>query len=168
MWCRGRSLPMMIGHFVPHNDPHWLHFLRLQEIMELVFAPTVHPDTPPGCHCRKLGDIQGSVPNKYIEAKDALPHSHTWKGNSVHRCIVRPCSYMCTQYSYTYNIHIVPNLTIAGPTTSLSCILHTIFCRVGPPIHHWTMQYEAKHQYFNLNNWLPQWEITSTSVTLLQ
>lgn len=38
---------MMIGHFVPHDDTHWLHFLQLHEIMELAFAPTVHPDTPP-------------------------------------------------------------------------------------------------------------------------
>ena len=36
----------MIGHFVPEDEPHWLHFLQLLDIMEIVFAPTVHPDTP--------------------------------------------------------------------------------------------------------------------------
>ena len=46
MWTLGRLLPVIIGHKVPEGDPHWLHFLELLEIMDLLFSPIVHPETP--------------------------------------------------------------------------------------------------------------------------
>jgi len=46
MWTLGRLLPAMIGHKAPEGDPHWLHFLELLEIMDLLFSPIVRPETP--------------------------------------------------------------------------------------------------------------------------
>lgn len=46
MWALGRMLPLMIGHYVPENDEHWMHFIELLDIVDLIFSPTVHPNTP--------------------------------------------------------------------------------------------------------------------------
>ena len=36
----------MIGHFVPENDEHWLHYIELLDIVDLIFSPILHPNTP--------------------------------------------------------------------------------------------------------------------------
>ena len=44
-----RLLPIMIGnhgHHVPHEEPHWVHFLQLLDIMEIVFAPVLEENVP--------------------------------------------------------------------------------------------------------------------------
>lgn len=41
-----RLLPIMIGHRVPHGEPHWVHFLQLLDIMEIVFAPVLEENVP--------------------------------------------------------------------------------------------------------------------------
>jgi len=46
MWTLGRMLPVMIGHYVPEDDQHWIHFIELLDIVDLIFSPTVHPNTP--------------------------------------------------------------------------------------------------------------------------
>lgn len=46
MWTLGRLLPVMIGHFIPQDDEHWIHYTQLLEIVDLIFAPTVNPETP--------------------------------------------------------------------------------------------------------------------------
>ncbi|XP_065897824.1 uncharacterized protein [Dysidea avara] len=46
MWTLGRMLPVMIGHFIPQDDEHWLHYIQLLDIVDLIFAPTVNPETP--------------------------------------------------------------------------------------------------------------------------
>ena len=38
MWTLARFLPFAIGHMVPEDDEYWENFLRLLEIMDIVFA----------------------------------------------------------------------------------------------------------------------------------
>jgi len=44
MWCLARLLPLMIGHKVPKNDRHWLNFLQMLDIIDIVFAPVITQD----------------------------------------------------------------------------------------------------------------------------
>jgi len=46
MWTLGRMLPVMIGHLIPQEDEHWVHYVQLLEIVDLIFAPTVNPESP--------------------------------------------------------------------------------------------------------------------------
>ena len=46
MWTLGRMLPVMIGHFVPQRDEHWMHYIELLDIVDLIFSPILHPSTP--------------------------------------------------------------------------------------------------------------------------
>lgn len=41
MWCFCRMLPFMIGHLIPTGDEHWVNFLRLLEIIDLLMAPCI-------------------------------------------------------------------------------------------------------------------------------
>ena len=36
----------MIGHYVPENDEHWIHYIELLDIVYLIFSPTVHSNMP--------------------------------------------------------------------------------------------------------------------------
>lgn len=44
MWLFGRILPLIIGHKIPADDDHWLNFLRMMEITDLLFCPTLEED----------------------------------------------------------------------------------------------------------------------------
>ena len=46
MWTLGRLLPVMIGHIIPEDNTHWLHYLEILDIMDLLFSPFVRPETP--------------------------------------------------------------------------------------------------------------------------
>lgn len=46
MWTLGRLLPVVIGHMVPIEDPHWIHYLQLLEIMDFLFVPMVRSIDP--------------------------------------------------------------------------------------------------------------------------
>lgn len=46
MWTLACYLPPLIGRNFDASDPHWLHYLKLLDIMDLVFSPTVQPETP--------------------------------------------------------------------------------------------------------------------------
>lgn len=47
MWTIGRLLPLMIGHFISEDDDHWIHYIiQLLDIIDIVFSPTLDPDTP--------------------------------------------------------------------------------------------------------------------------
>ena len=41
MWLFGRLLPQMIGQWIPRENEHWLSFLLLLEIVDILFAPDV-------------------------------------------------------------------------------------------------------------------------------
>ena len=44
MWLLGCVLPLIIGDYVPDDDEHWLLFLRLMEVVDLLFAPKLTRD----------------------------------------------------------------------------------------------------------------------------
>lgn len=44
IWLLGRILPLVIGEHVPDDDEHWILFLCLMDIVDLVFAPTTTED----------------------------------------------------------------------------------------------------------------------------
>ena len=46
MWTLARLLPVMIGHLISDDDPHWKHYLELLEIVNLIFSPIVRPEIP--------------------------------------------------------------------------------------------------------------------------
>ena len=46
MWTLARMLPVMVGHYVSEDDEHWLHYIELLDIVDLIFSPTLHPNTP--------------------------------------------------------------------------------------------------------------------------
>ena len=51
MWLLARILPLAIGSVVPENDPYWLNYLRLLEIMDFLFAGTIHREDCGYLHC---------------------------------------------------------------------------------------------------------------------
>ena len=44
MWTLGRFLPLLVGHLVEDDDDHWLNFLCLLDIMDILFARPVTAD----------------------------------------------------------------------------------------------------------------------------
>ena len=44
MWCLSMLLPLMIGDKVPESDLRWKNFLRLLEIIDILFAPVLSED----------------------------------------------------------------------------------------------------------------------------
>lgn len=44
MWCLCRLLPLMIADKVPESDLRWKNFLRLMEIIDILFAPVLSED----------------------------------------------------------------------------------------------------------------------------
>ena len=41
MWCLGRILPLLIGNFIPDDDPFWNNYLSLLTIIDFLFAPAL-------------------------------------------------------------------------------------------------------------------------------
>ena len=39
VWCLGRYLSLLIGDLIPEDDEIWCNFLRLLEIIDIMFAP---------------------------------------------------------------------------------------------------------------------------------
>ena len=38
-WSLARMLPLLVGDLVPEDDPHWLNFLLLLSIIDIIMAP---------------------------------------------------------------------------------------------------------------------------------
>ena len=38
-WTLARMLPLLVGDLVPDDDPHWLNFLLLLSIIDIIMAP---------------------------------------------------------------------------------------------------------------------------------
>ena len=43
-WTLGHLLPLMIGSYVPEDDPHWRHYSSLLEILRYALAPQILPE----------------------------------------------------------------------------------------------------------------------------
>lgn len=67
MWTLARYLPLLIGRSVPEDDSHWLHYLELLDILDLVFAQVVRPDTP--------SYLQVTLENHITDFRDLYPHA---------------------------------------------------------------------------------------------
>ena len=44
MWLLGRLFLQMIGHWIPRENEHWLSYLRLLEIADILLAPCIAVD----------------------------------------------------------------------------------------------------------------------------
>ena len=44
MWLLARILPLVIGDMVPEDDERWLNFLKMMEIVDILFSPRVTED----------------------------------------------------------------------------------------------------------------------------
>ena len=44
MWTLGRFLPLVIGHLVPFDNELWINYLRLLDIMDVLFASKVNKE----------------------------------------------------------------------------------------------------------------------------
>ena len=41
MWTLGRFLPLAIGHLISKDNEYWINYLRLLNIMDILFSPRV-------------------------------------------------------------------------------------------------------------------------------
>ena len=73
-WCFARLLPVMIAHLIPDDNAHWLHFLELFDIVDIVFAPVIAKNTP--AHLQVL--IESNLSNFVSLYPDAsvIPKQH--------------------------------------------------------------------------------------------
>ena len=46
-WSLVRLFPLIVGSLIPEDNPNWLYYLQLLDIIDHIFTPVVHPDTPP-------------------------------------------------------------------------------------------------------------------------
>lgn len=44
MWLLGRVLPVMLGHLISEDDEHWLCFLKLLHIVQMLLSPVITSD----------------------------------------------------------------------------------------------------------------------------
>lgn len=65
MWTLGRFLPFVIGHRIPEGNEHWENFLRLLEIMDILFARCI-----PAEEC---GYLEALISDHHSCFKDLYP-----------------------------------------------------------------------------------------------
>lgn len=44
MWLLGRMIPFMVGNKVPPDDEHWINYMDLLTIVDLLLAPELTKD----------------------------------------------------------------------------------------------------------------------------
>ena len=44
MWLLGRIMPVMIGDLVPEDDERWTLFLKIMDIVDILFCPKINED----------------------------------------------------------------------------------------------------------------------------
>ena len=76
MWLLGRLLPIMIGHKVPEGDDHWLNYLDLLIITDLLLAPELTEDDV--AHLSdNIKHVLESLPQFEIPSKKCRSHPDT-------------------------------------------------------------------------------------------
>ena len=118
----------MIGHYVPENDEHWMHYIELLDIVDLIFSPTVHPNMPGYLEVTIEENLEMFV--TLYGGASIIPKMHFL----IH--VPRLLERQVIIYVHTF----IP----LNPHVDESFIL----CRFGPLVRFWTMRFEAKHQYF--------------------
>lgn len=74
MWCFARHLPQMIGHLIPFNNPHWLHFLELLDIVDTVCAPVMEKNTAASLQVLVESNLKSFV--ELYAAATVIPKQH--------------------------------------------------------------------------------------------
>ena len=67
MWTLGRFLPLVIGHLVPESDPYWENFLRLLDIMDIIFAPCIGPQA--------CGELEALISDHHCTFTEIYPNA---------------------------------------------------------------------------------------------
>ena len=67
MWLLGRLLPQMVGHKVPDDDDHWINFIDLLWIVDLLLAPELTEDD--AVHTATL------ISDHHLQFKILYPHA---------------------------------------------------------------------------------------------
>lgn len=76
MWTFARFLPLVIGHLIPEDDAHWINFLCLLDIMDILFACPVGAEA--------FGDLEALISDHHSTFKELYPHaSITMKMHSI-------------------------------------------------------------------------------------
>lgn len=65
MWMLGHFLLLVIGHLIPEGDEHWENFLRLLDIMDILFARTILSDD--------CGYLEALINDHHSAVKDLYP-----------------------------------------------------------------------------------------------
>lgn len=122
MWLLGRSMPLLIGSFVPSDDDYWKNFCKFLSITQLLFSPRLREND--------LAVLQESIMSHHQKFAALYP------SNSV----IPKLHFL---------IHM-PRLIYMQVNRSITLIVSNIFLalRYGPLVHQWCMRYEAKHKYF--------------------
>ena len=74
MWLLRQILPLLIGDFVDEDDEHWLLFLNLMEIVDLLFSPKTSTD-----HVAYVATVIGDHHSEFCRlypTKSAIPKMH--------------------------------------------------------------------------------------------
>ena len=66
MWTLARFLPLVIGHLIPEDDAHWENFLRLLDIMDILFACPVGAE---------VGVLEALISDHHSTFIDLYPHA---------------------------------------------------------------------------------------------
>lgn len=125
MWCLCRLLPLMIGHRVSKTDKHWLNFLQLLEIIDIVFAPVISKDA--------IAYLRVIIKEHHESFTELYPH-----------CSITPKMHYMVHYPQWISRYVGNYVLL---TRELK-IIHTCVSRCGPLIRFWTMRFESKHHYF--------------------
>ena len=76
MWTLGRYLPFAIGHLIPEDNEYWENYLRLLEIIDIVFARKVPMD--------ECGYLESLIRDHHTSFKELYPEaSITMKMHSM-------------------------------------------------------------------------------------
>lgn len=65
MWTLARFLPMAIAAMIPKDDPHWQNYLRLLEIVDILFASKLHEDN--------CGYLESLISDHHIAFQELYP-----------------------------------------------------------------------------------------------
>ena len=103
MWTLGRLLPVMIGHIIPEDNPHWLHYSEVLDTMDLYFSPFVCPQTPGYLKVlieQNLQAFQDLYPDSSILPKMHFQSTCLISSPSLH-CVLCFIA-ICCDYVYVY------------------------------------------------------------------
>ena len=76
MWTLGRYLPFAIGYLIPEDNEYWENYLRLLEIIDIVFARKVPMD--------ECGYLESLIRDHHTSFKELYPEtSITMKMHSM-------------------------------------------------------------------------------------